>query len=111
MCSIHIHPERLLKRRSPHKVKNRMKGISRSRPQIQLLRILHRRRRLHSKHIRVELVCTHIRLVKDRIIKVKVKPGHGIRNLHVKLRLVRLNKLSFVRSSHHYGRIKILSAK
>ena len=111
MTAIHIHPEGIPERSCPHKIKDRMKSITGTRLQIQMFRILDRRCRLHGQHIWIEFICSFIWLVEDRIVEIKVESGHGIRNLHIQLRLMNLNKLSLVLSPDHYRRIKILSTK
>ena len=83
MTGIYIHPERSLECRCPYEIEDRMQGISDTCLEIELFRSLHRRSGTHGQHIWIELIGPLIWLLEDRIIKIQIKPGHGIRYLHI----------------------------
>ena len=68
-----------------------------------VFRSLHRRSGTHGQHIWIELIGPLIWLLEDRIIKIQIKPGHGIRYLHIERRLVHFKKFALIAGFNEIG--------
>ena len=86
-----------------------MKLIAGTGIEIELSHFAFHRQRLHIQEIGGKIISPLVRAVRNRIIKIEIKPEHRVRNSHLQLRLMHFHQLAFIIPAHDHRRIKILT--